>query len=121
MFEDERYIARIATMRGQFVGMTFGMEDRLDEKELSVYPKSYRFFHLYYMFLEEQFRSRGYGAKMLRDVILRAKLRGYDKLTAYAMHGPSLHNMRKLGAKTLAPKPNYGNSGFDYDLCLINL
>ena len=63
------YIARLATVGGEFAGFTFGIGEDEPEKALGVLPASCRVIHLYYIFLDPKFRDQGHGTAMLGEFI----------------------------------------------------
>ena len=121
MFDEGRYIARVATVNDEFAGFIFGIAAENPESIIGKIPDGQRLMHAYYLFLAPEFRSQGLGTRMLAEFITYAKRFGYHKLSAFAKVGPSLHNVKKLGMTELEVKKNFYDTGDTYVLCAMDL
>lgn len=121
MFRKNQYLARLAVINNEFVGLTFGIAQNKPRKGMGKLPRGARLIHLHYIFVHEKFRYQGYGLSMLKDFVEHAKTDGYSKLSVLAKLGPSLENMRKLGAREHGAIKNFYKTGGTYVLCSMDI
>ena len=96
MFDEGRYIARVATVHGKFAGFIFGIAQDEPEKALGKIPEGQKVMHAYYLFLAPEFRSQGLGTHMLAEFIAYAKRNPGRLNMASSGNGTSIHLSAEL-------------------------
>ena len=76
---------------------------------------------LFNIIIDLPFRGRGYGSRLLQEVIRTSRDAGYEKLVGYFRSGPSLYLIRSLGAREFVTELNWFDSGENYVYCELPL
>ncbi len=121
IFSECSYAAFVATKGKNFAGFSLGFFHAfVDDPEIAAL-KDKNIFHLCLNIIEPKFQGGGIGLALLQTRINEAKRRGARNCTCFARSGASLHNLKKVGGKTIGIRKNYGESGETFHIVRINI
>ncbi|MGL4369320.1 MAG: GNAT family N-acetyltransferase [Spirochaetota bacterium] len=118
-------VAFCAFVQNECAGAVIGYP--LDDEELSlyhlegVYPSDGTAVYLESITVDSRFRGMGVGYELLRAFVLRAKGKGYLKITGHFRQNGSLALFLKIGGRAVHTEKDWFKTGEDFVCCECDL
>jgi GNAT superfamily N-acetyltransferase len=118
-------IGKIAFNDSDYVGNIIGYPPT--KAELKDYKlnkpehKCIKYMYIFNFVVANHYRGEGFGSKILREFLIKAKEQGYERIIGHFRPNGSLALIKKFGAVELELYENWENTKEDYVFCELDL